>query len=344
MADKKKIQDIEDSGFGKYDELNGGGTPVGGIFGGENGRVGWAKRGSPGHREAQPRTEDGKFTYSSVNGKSLSPESDPTRGKTVNPLLTGGKNGVLIEDVEKEFGEKSGKIWDEYKDKWYQKGGEYVLSDLKTHVSAKAIWQVARGSYDSVKGEFQGESATFDKIKSGKKSAEEKAAKQKAEATGEEQAVMAKEGGIKVAPGTIQAKTYVKPTIAKTAPEKSPVIPTGESVSEEEKKEVSSESAGPTKIEVKNIANEPFGKSGKYTVGQAEAVKEEIKKQLGDEFDEEDWDDEAIESFIDSNGGEALFVKEEKAEEKKEETPEAKPEEEEDSETIKKIKKMGFSE
>ena len=343
-AQKSKIQDIEDSGFKGYSEANGGGTPVGGQYGGPSGRVGWKERGEPGHRESQPRTKDGRFTYNSVNGKELSPTSDPDRGKTVNPLLTGGENGVLIKDVEEQFEKGEGNIWDKYKHKWYQKGGEYVLSDLKTHVSGKAIWQVARGSYDSVKGEFQGESQVFDKVKVGKKSAEEKLAKQQVEAAGGgEQAVIEKTGGgIKIAPHSVQVKTYVKPKTEKKVPDKSYIAPSMPVGGEKPEKSVESSTSPSTsgaesasnKIEVKNIANEPFG-SGKYTMGEAEAIKDYIKSEMGEDFDEDMWDDKTLEEFIDSNGGKELFVSPAPSE------PEAK--EEEESETIKKIKDMGFS-
>ena len=69
---KPSIKDTEGGNFGGYEEALGGGTPKGGIWGGRDGRVGWdnrVKAGETGHREEQPRTSDGKFTYNSVNGK-----------------------------------------------------------------------------------------------------------------------------------------------------------------------------------------------------------------------------------------------------------------------------------
>lgn len=210
---KKKIQDTEKSGFGKYTEENGGGTPIGGVYGGGDGRGIWKKNGSPGHRDSQPRTNDGKFTYNSVNGKTIS--TNKSRGKTVNPLLTGGVNGIKISDVEKEFGTEQGAIWDKYKDKWYRKGGEIVTTDLKTRVSAEAIWEVAKRKYDVVKGEFEEESSTFDTTKKGRKSLDEQKAVQVAKTTGEEAPVISsKTGGIKVKPGISLPKvssTIVKP-------------------------------------------------------------------------------------------------------------------------------------
>ena len=194
----KKIQDFDDSGFGKYQEGNGGGKP----FSTSNTRT---TRENGRYREAnndtkQPRTDDGKFTYKSVNGESINPEYGPSRGKTVNPLLTGGKNGIKIEDVEKQFKEQKGEYWDKYKDKWYVKGSKAVAGkgDYRTHVAGEAIWEIARQRYDKVKQQFGGkiewdaqnkewvstdnmsEEKVFDEVKQGRKSASEKAAAQEA--------------------------------------------------------------------------------------------------------------------------------------------------------------------
>lgn len=192
MAEKTKIQDTKDSGFGQYDTANGGGTPQGGKFGGPNGRVGWKKRGEPGHRESQPRTKDGKFTYNSVNGKPLAETSNPKRGETVNPLLTGGENGVKIKDVESQFSSKSGSYWDKYKDSWYRNASESTGTNTRgkigVKVAAEPIWEIARHSYDVKKGELGGESENW-KAKAGARSKEAQAAIQKQEATGKEQFV-----------------------------------------------------------------------------------------------------------------------------------------------------------
>ena len=101
---QKKIEETQDSGFGKYSESTGGGKP----FSTSNTRT---TRENGKYRQAnnktnQPRTNDGKFTYKSANGKSIDPKYWPSRGKTVNPLLTGGVNGIKIEDVEQEFQSK----------------------------------------------------------------------------------------------------------------------------------------------------------------------------------------------------------------------------------------------
>lgn len=239
----KKIQDTEGSGFGEYDEDTGGGKP----FGTSNTRT---TRENGKYRQAnndtlQPRTNDGKFTYKSVNGQSIDPKYGPSRGKTVNPLLTGGKNGIMIEDVKDkqgntvqkgvktQFAEKQGEIWEKYKDKWYVKGSEKIdPSTFKTHVAGKAIWEIAQQRYDQVKqmfgGEIEwdenakewvatekgGEDTVFSEVKKGKPSEEEKTAKQAAYASGEEQNVIDKSTqSIKTAPGktaplTTEPKKY----------------------------------------------------------------------------------------------------------------------------------------
>ena len=201
---KKKIQDTKDSGFGQYQE---------GVGGGSSPEAKDPNQRAPGvnsdyrkqnNDTMQPRTDDGKFTYKSVNGQSIDPKYGPSRGKTVNPLLTGGENGVKIEDVETQFANNSGAYWDKYKDKWYTKGGEVVTTgDFKTRVAADTVWNVAKRKYDTVKGEFEGESSVFEETKKGRSSKEESAAKQQAQASGEEQAVINQEtGAIKTKPGT----------------------------------------------------------------------------------------------------------------------------------------------
>ena len=208
---KKKIQDTENGGFGKYKE---------GVGGGASPQPGDPSKHGHGvnsdHRKAnndtmQPRTNDGKFTYKSVNGQSIDPKYGPSRGKTVNPLLTGGENGIKISDVEREFYNESGAIWSKYKDKWYQKGSEYALMSqgskhkkgFSTRVSGDAIWNVAKRRYDKVKGEFTGESGVFKEGKKGARTAEEQTAIQKAQQTGEEQAVInPSSGAIQLKPGT----------------------------------------------------------------------------------------------------------------------------------------------
>lgn len=202
---KKKIQETEGGNFGNYKEGVGGGASP------EKGDPSKHGHGvNSDHRKAnndtmQPRTDDGKFTYKSVNGQSINPKYGPSRGETVNPLLTGGENGVKISDVESEFAAQSGAIWDKYKDKWYQKGGEIVTTDLKTRVAGDTIWNVAKRRYDKVKGEFVREGKVFEETKKGRLSKEEQTAKQLAKSSGQEQAVIdTTSGAIKVKPGTVQ--------------------------------------------------------------------------------------------------------------------------------------------
>ena len=201
---KKGIKDTEGGNFGGYDEYNGGGSPKGGIWGGTNGRVGWKKRENMGevkqseHRQGQPRTNDGKFTYNSVNGKETKYES---RGETVNPLLTGGKNGVKISDVEAQFKAKKGTLYDKYKNDWYERGSERVSKDgrkYKVQLANDAIWNIAKRSFDVSKGEFTGESTTFAESKKGARGKDEKAAIAEArKAKASEQFVKSANGGIK---------------------------------------------------------------------------------------------------------------------------------------------------
>lgn len=67
--------------IGSYKEATGGGTPL------EKGEK--LEDHPEAHRVKQPRDEEGKFTYNSVNGKEL--EYGPSRGTTVPPFLRGIK-------------------------------------------------------------------------------------------------------------------------------------------------------------------------------------------------------------------------------------------------------------
>lgn len=221
-----KIKDTKGGNFGKYQESTGGGHPFDSGNSNtrttrENGKL----RQKENPKTNQPRTNDGKFTYKSANGKSIDPKYGPSRGKTVNPVLTGGKNGIKIEDVEKQFGEEKGKIWDEFKDKWYQKGGEVVSGkDLKTKVTVAPIWEVAKefnenlGEFKyNIHGEDMAESEMF-KSKSGRKTSEEKAAAEKAAKSGKYQYVYNKDKKT----GDKSIKAFQK---KKVAPQPSPVAP-----------------------------------------------------------------------------------------------------------------------
>ena len=229
---KKKIEETQGSGFGQYKE---------GVGGGSSPKPGEKREyGKPGvnseHRKnnndtMQARTSDGKFTYKSVNGESIDPKYGPSRGKTVNPLLTGGKNGVKISDVEQEFSAESGSYWNKFKDKWYTKGGEMALSDEKgkkwtVRVAGEAIWEIAKRRYDKVKGEFESESKTFEEVRKGRLGKEEQAAKQQAQKSGSEQAVLDQaSGGIKLKPGMSKQiqSAPVPPSVGSVPP--SPVAP-----------------------------------------------------------------------------------------------------------------------
>lgn len=180
------IKDTEGGNFGNYDESNGGGSPKGGVWGGQSGRVGWDERQKAGelkqgdHRQKQPRTSDGRFSYNSLNGKETKYES---RGKTVNPLLTGGVNGIKIEDVKKQFADKKGSLYDKYKDKWYQRGSELITKNGRKYnvkLSQNDIWDIARISFDIKAGAFTGELENFAESKAGRRSKEEKEAIQNA--------------------------------------------------------------------------------------------------------------------------------------------------------------------
>lgn len=329
--EKSKIQDTEGSGFGQYQEgVGGGGSPM-------------AKdpnQRSPGvnsdHRKAnndtmQPRTGDGKFTYKSVNGESINPEYGPSRGKTVNPLLTHGENGVKIDDVKNDFANQSGKYWDKYKENYYTTGGEVVTAgDFKTHVAGADIWDVGKRRYDTVKGEFEGEHDVFAETKKGRRAADEKAAQQKAQASGQETPVIDQNtGAMKIKPGTpkLQAKQiHVQPS----APQEGMKAP--------ETPVVQAEASEPTQ--------QPAQNGSKYTAEEFKAAREAIKKEMekaGMEYDPLFDDDEVLAEYLDQNGGKELFSYDEPTAPAKQPTPAPAPAPKE-SEAEKKIKAMGFSE
>ncbi len=197
-----KISETENSGFGEYSEANGGGSPKGGSWGGRSGRVGWQNRIDSGEvkdgesRQDQPRTSDGKFTYNSVNGKETKYES---RGKTVNPLLTGGENGIKIEDVKKEFSAKSGSLYNRFKGNFYEKKSMKVTKEGKKYtikISSDDIWEIARGTWDVSKGELKGESEVWSETKKGAPGKQGAAAKAYAKKTNSEQYVKNERGEI----------------------------------------------------------------------------------------------------------------------------------------------------
>ena len=335
---KKKIEETKGGKFGQYQEgVGGGGSP----------QAKDPNKRAPGvnsdYRKEnndtnQPRTDDGKFTYKSVNGKSIDPKYGPSRGKTVNPLLTGGENGVKISDVEQEFYSQSGTYWNKYKDSWYQKGGEIVTTDLKTRVAGDTIWNVAKRRYDSVKGEFESESTVFEETKKGRLSKEEMAAKQKAKATGEEEAVInPSTGGIKLKPGTVISKPApVAPTPGASVGT-TPVVPTPG---------VGGQAGVVNTASVSDIANADY--TPKYSdddIGQARSI-----LQQSGFSDEELADFDAMSPKEKDDYIDKYFDASEEEETVETETEEAKaassatPSQPQDSEATKKIKNMGFSE
>ena len=290
----KKIPDIKDtegSNFGHYSE---------GVGGGASPKPKDPNQRAPGvnseHRKEhnntnQPRTQDGKFSYKSLNGQET---KYPGRGKTVNPLLTGGQNGIKIEDAEQQFSEHSGSLWDKYKDKWYQKGSEkitQVKGKLKTKVSAEAIWNIAKQSFDIKNNELTGESHVFDESKSGAPSKEEKIAKQAAQKEKAEKYVISQEnGGIKV------LKSHAAPAPTKSVPvapttQPSPIAPSAPQPAPEQ--EVQAQPAP----EQPAPGTQPWGKSGKFTLKDKEDFINQAKAEFPD-FDPNFWTDDTIEEFL----------------------------------------------
>ena len=274
----KKMQETEglNTGFGEYDESTGGGKPF--EKGNSNTRTtreNGKTRQAQNPNTNQPRTNDGKFTYKSVNGESIDPKYGPSRGTTVPPTLTGGVNGIQIEDVEKQFSQKSGSYWDKYKGSWYNKGGKVMTQGLSTKISGEAVWNMAK-EYDKSLGEYKGESENW-KTKTGKKSASEVEAAQQVKKSKEQQNVIEKEtGGIE--------------TVGKKFKEfvESKKKPVEEEVKEEAKEEVKEEPV---------VQDVPFGSSGKLTQRHADNFKKQMKAELGSDFDN-DIDDATIEEFL----------------------------------------------
>lgn len=376
MADyqKKKIQDTDGSKFGQYqEEVGGGGSP----------QQKDPNKRAPGvnsnYRKSnndtmQPRTDDGKFTYKSVNGKSIDPKYGPSRGKTVNPLLTGGENGVMIEDtfdengnvkpgVASQFANESGAYWDKYKDSWYQKGSEVVTGgDFKVRVSAETIWEVAKRKYDTLKGEFEGESHVFDSTKKGRHSQEELAAQQRAKAGNSEQGVINQNtGGLKLKPGT--PKPIIPPPTQRPQPTpganvgSTPVTPTGGATGIQPTTSVNTASAN-------DIVNADYTpKYGDDVIAQARDILQQAGFSASELADFDSLSPKEKDDYIDKYFGEeedttqptpgaddnanvdASASADDNAKADASSSEDNKEEEtEEDSEAVKKIKKMGFDE
>lgn len=340
---KKKIQDTEGSGFGDYQEGVGGGASPEEKNPNQRAPGVNSKYRQQNNDTMQPRTDDGKFTYKSVNGHSIDPKYGPSRGKTVNPLLTGGENGIKIEDVEKDFANQSGKYWDKYKDKWYTKGGEVVTSgDFKTRVAGEAVWDVAKRSYDEVTGEFQSESSVFSETKKGRRSKEENAARQKALASGEEQAVINQStGGIKVKPGVVIQPPVVQPKPQPGAqPGNTPVIPAGGTPGAQPGISPSMNVATTSASDIENADYTP-----KYSNDDISQARDILKEQGFTDDELADFDSlspKEMDDYIDKYFGEE-DEDASTAQDASSNSPSSKEQPEEDSEAIKKIKKMGFS-
>lgn len=368
---KKKIQDTENSGFGNYDEgVGGGGSPNGASKPSDHGHGVNSDYRKENNDTMQPRTNDGKFTYKSVNGQSIDPKYGPSRGKTVNPLLTGGENGVMIEDVEQQFYAQKGGYWDKYKDSWYQKGSEIVTAgDFKVRVAAETIWNVAKGIYNEVTGEFGGdiefehqlgnggtkkgegqggakEGETFSETKKGRHGAEESAAKQRAQASGAEQGVINQStGGLKLKPGTVVQPPVVQPKPqpgAKTG--NTPVIPTGGTTGTQPGVSPSVNVA--TASDIVNADYTP-----KYSDDDISQARDILKEQGFTDDELADFDslspkekDDYIDKYFGEEEEEEVSTEATTTQDTSSNPPSSEEQpEEEDSEAVKKIKKMGFS-
>lgn len=329
---KKKIQDTENSGFGEYNEGVGGGGSPEPIDPNKHGHGVNSDYRQANNDTMQPRTSDGKFTYKSVNGQSIDPKYGPSRGKTVNPLLTGGENGIKISDVEQQFYNEKGALWDKFKDKWYQKGSEYALMSQGKHhkagwttrVAGDTIWNVGKRRYDKIKGEFTGESKVFSQGKKGARTGEEQQAIQKAQQTGEEQAVINQSSGaIKLKPGT--PKVLPTPPAQPKAPSTQPSQP---SSGGGQQPVVPTASLIHTKEQI-DIARQFLTDNGRDVSGYTDEQLDQIIDDFVD-FEDEDTNTSAAPTTPTDNGGNNNKIAEE-------------PKEEE-SEAEKTIKKLGFTE
>lgn len=265
-----KIQETEGGGFGEYKESVGGGHVF--AAGDSNTRT-TRENGKTREKEnpstKQPRDKFGHFTYKSANGQEIDPKYGPSRGKTVNPVLTGGDGTIKIDEVEKQFSQEKGAYWDKFKSKWYEKGGEIVSGDLKTKVAADAVWNVAK-EYNKDLGEFKGEGEVFSS-KSGKKSKEEAAATQKAKKEGKYQYVYSKDKS-----GEDKIKSYKKKLVEPSAPKAEPEAPVAPAPAEE------TPAPAPKAEYVSKYSDEQLGKVSEFF--QAKDWPEDKKQAVIDKF------------------------------------------------------------
>lgn len=205
-----KVSEVADKYYGgagkkgTYEEGTGGGTSMGpSPFSPDKnknlqGRGAMQKADSDTtnnrYSNEQPRTDDGKFTYNSVNGKDTKYEG---RGKTVPPTLTGGKNGIYIdEEVADEKGKMSAR--DFYKGENYipfEKGDKIAFKG-KVKTLTVGQFQIAQGYGENMTaGKFIDES--YEKIMKsrgvGRYSKQEKAAAKASEKAKTPVGVAAKE-------------------------------------------------------------------------------------------------------------------------------------------------------
>lgn len=164
MADKiTKTEDVADKFFdgrgkiGSYAENTGGGHPF--SKGNSNTRTTGANgkiRQVENEDTDQARTSDGKFTYKSANGETA---KYPGRGKTVPPQLTGGKNGVYInEEDAQEKGGISAKEFYESEDANgftpFQKGDKVAFKG-KVRTLTVDQFTIAQGYLEDLKAETE---------------------------------------------------------------------------------------------------------------------------------------------------------------------------------------------
>ena len=240
------------------------------------------------------------------------------------------------------------KKWIKYKDKWYQKGSEYMLmsqgkhhkADFATRVAGDAIWEVAKRRYDKVKGEFSRESKVFAQGKKGARGADEEAAYQLAKQTGEEQAVMDKGvGAIKLKPGFVPAKPQPKPQ-----PQPRPVNPSPVAPGIGGNQQPGVQPTVNVATNVNDIANADY--TPKYSDEDISAARDALQEAGFSDDDLAAFDalsPKEKDEYIDKNFGEEEEEEVEETETVEEPEQEEKPEEEEESEATKKIKNLGFT-
>lgn len=151
MAEKVYIKEKQGK-FGDYSTSTGGGEPI------AKGKKWTDEKRDP----DQPRTDDGKFTYNSANGKPLKDVSKvhgKSRGTTIPPQLVNGQNGIRYykgkEDknghVTRDF--EGGRVYDADEraakatgmaiDEIYKEGDEIVTFDGKIKVAPRDMIESA---------------------------------------------------------------------------------------------------------------------------------------------------------------------------------------------------------